>query len=247
MEFRKLLPWLAVLSQGREFTARDVSKRMPMLSTKTASNELARLYRMGFLRRRKVKRVCTTRSGARCYRGYEYRYAISIQGLRYLHWMGTRKDDSTAKSERIANEIVDALRKHSSPARQLAASQILDEVFSSSNKRFPMLKRLTEIRLTQMLDGLDEDERRDKRIQRLEKEVEDLQKKMTLMRERHAREIQEKEKMIQRRDKMIQVQEETIQVQKRTISELQTKLPQMEVELLKLRISNMGRSEKARR
>lgn len=228
MEFRVLLAWLAVLSQGREFTARDVSKGMPMLSTKTASNELARLYRMGFLRRRKVKRVCTTRSGARCYRGYEYRYAISIQGLRYLHWMGTRKDDSTAKSERIANEIVDALRKHSSPARQLAASQILDEVFSSSNKRFPMLKRLTEIRLTQMLDGLDEDERRDKKIQRLEKEVEDLQKKMTLMRERHAREIQEKEKMIQRRDKMIQVQEEMI-------SELQTKLPQMERELLKLK------------
>jgi hypothetical protein len=54
---------------------------------KMISNDLRRLYTMGLLRRRRVKRECRTRSGKTCFRGYEYKYVISHRGWRYLNYL----------------------------------------------------------------------------------------------------------------------------------------------------------------
>ena len=42
---------------------------------------------MGFLKRRKNRRLCVPASGPACYRGYEYTYTFSKQGLSYLRWL----------------------------------------------------------------------------------------------------------------------------------------------------------------
>jgi len=40
---------------------------------KMISNDLGRLYAMGFLKRRRIKWECRTKSGKTCYRPYEYK------------------------------------------------------------------------------------------------------------------------------------------------------------------------------
>jgi len=57
------------------------------VSTKLISNELRRLYVMGFLKRKRIKRECETKSGKTCFRGYEYVYTISRQGWKYLEFL----------------------------------------------------------------------------------------------------------------------------------------------------------------
>jgi len=57
------------------------------MTVKQASNLLRRLYRMGFLKRRKVKRLCAAASGKLCHRGFEYVYSFSKQGVSYLRWL----------------------------------------------------------------------------------------------------------------------------------------------------------------
>jgi hypothetical protein len=72
-------------------------------SIKRLSNDLARLYKMSFLKRRRVKRQVTTNSGKVCNRGYCYEYQISKQGFSYLSYLRSpvtpRKptDDDLAK------------------------------------------------------------------------------------------------------------------------------------------------------
>ena len=59
------------------------------LSIKRVSNDLGRLYRMSFLKRRRVSRVVA--SGYK--RGYKYRYHISKQGSSYLEYLATHRQD----------------------------------------------------------------------------------------------------------------------------------------------------------
>jgi len=104
MDFRSLLAFLAVTFGREEFDARSVSSLMrwvlreaflsdPKLvvrtSRKTISNDLRRLYFMGFLKRRRVKRKCKTKSGKTCFRGYEYKYFISSQEWKYLKYLAS--------------------------------------------------------------------------------------------------------------------------------------------------------------
>jgi len=94
MEFRQVLQILGLHFGKQGFKARDISpsvirrsitesekfKEDPMrskVSTKSISNELRRLYLMGFLKRKRIKRECETKSGKTCFRGYEYVYTIS--------------------------------------------------------------------------------------------------------------------------------------------------------------------------
>ena len=60
-------------------------------TVKAMSGYLDRLFKMGFLRRRSVARVVTTRSGKKCNRGFKYVYSFSRQGLRYLEHMTNPK------------------------------------------------------------------------------------------------------------------------------------------------------------
>lgn len=56
------------------------------ISTEQASKYLGRLYRMGFLKRTKRKRLCISKTTL-CYKGYCYEYNFSTQGVRYVQWM----------------------------------------------------------------------------------------------------------------------------------------------------------------
>jgi hypothetical protein len=104
MEFKEVLQILRSNFGKQGFKARDVHsvirrsiteserfKEVPTMlskvSTKTISNELRRLYLMGVLKRKRIKRECETKSGKTCFRGYEYVYSISRQGWKYLEFL----------------------------------------------------------------------------------------------------------------------------------------------------------------
>ncbi len=114
LTFKKLLILLAVLSNGgeNEFESREVSEWMSMLimfqiedetlqkrwlvrvRPKLISNDLRRLYMMGFLRRRKVPRTCTDKKGRKRKCGYKYRYMLNNQAIKYLSYLMTEGGDS---------------------------------------------------------------------------------------------------------------------------------------------------------
>ena len=56
-------------------------------SVKRVSNDLNRLYRMGFLNRKRQKRQVPIGGGKLCFRGYKYMYRISKQGRQYLDYL----------------------------------------------------------------------------------------------------------------------------------------------------------------
>ncbi len=56
-------------------------------SRKVVSNEMARLYRMGFLSRKAVPRKVRTKSGKIANRGIEYQYSFTKQGIKYLAYL----------------------------------------------------------------------------------------------------------------------------------------------------------------
>ena len=129
LDFRKLLCLIADIFGDREFTAKELSNIMlksvsdlakyPLLfprflpflqrfRTKLISNDLRRLYAMGFLKRRRVKRLCRTKSGKTCFRGYEYRYSISSQGWKYLRYL---MEGETVNVKKLEDLIVLAIIK----------------------------------------------------------------------------------------------------------------------------------------
>jgi predicted transcriptional regulator len=54
---------------------------------KDVSRDLGRLYRMGFLKRKKQKRICPSKHGRLCYKGFHFAYSFSSQGWKYLEYM----------------------------------------------------------------------------------------------------------------------------------------------------------------
>jgi hypothetical protein len=128
MEFRQVLQILGSNFGKQGFKARDIShsviispiteserfKEDPTMlskvSTKSISNELRRLYLMGFLKRKRIKRECETKSGKTCFRGYEYVYSISRQGWKYLDYLKNpeRQDNESFVSfvDRMALDFI---------------------------------------------------------------------------------------------------------------------------------------------
>jgi hypothetical protein len=98
LDFRTLLKALATIFGTNEFdsgtAAKAVAKYLyskkkdPQIlrraMPKLISNDLRRLYQMGFLRRRKVPRKCKNKKGKEYNCGYKYMYKITAQGWRYL-------------------------------------------------------------------------------------------------------------------------------------------------------------------
>jgi len=78
------------------------------------SNDLRRLYAMGFLKKRKVKRKCRTKNGKTCYRGYEYKYSLSSQGLKYLAYMA-RGGEEEGELEGLEDLIIKIILEKKAP------------------------------------------------------------------------------------------------------------------------------------
>jgi len=64
---------------------------------------------MGFLKRRRVKRLCAGASGKLCHRGFEYVYAFSRQGVSYLRWLREWKPLEDALYTQLMSDVVSNL------------------------------------------------------------------------------------------------------------------------------------------
>jgi len=113
LDFRSLLLGLKQmgsgldgLSGGLESHAVSSHFRMPV---KRASNDLRRLWRMGFLRRTSVKRSCLTRGGRLCIKGFEYRYYLSSQGMGYVKWLQGGKITEDIAYAELTSEVLSYL------------------------------------------------------------------------------------------------------------------------------------------
>lgn len=96
------------ITESERFT--EDSTMRSEVSKKSISNELRRLYVMGFLKRERIKRECETKSGKTCFRGYEYVYSISRQGWKYLDFLNNpeRQDNESfvSSADRMALYIM---------------------------------------------------------------------------------------------------------------------------------------------
>ncbi|MCY0867640.1 MAG: hypothetical protein OWQ48_00180 [Desulfurococcus sp.] len=61
---------------------------------------------MGFLKRRRVKRLVKTRSGRTCYRGFEYKYSISRQDWNYLKYLANPEKASREEDTGVAEGAI---------------------------------------------------------------------------------------------------------------------------------------------
>jgi len=190
LDFRKLLTLIYAHFGTGEFTSRELSDRLreviapdfikPVLMShpsfpriylrfgrKLISNDLRRLYAMGFLKKRKVKRKCKTKGGKTCYRGYEYKYSLSSQGLKYLAYMA-RGGEEEEELEGLEDLIVKIMIEKRAPeeARDLLwefyQTQIKERKgfrrFSTSTRAFwdKVLEHVTEILRDRTIKSLEE-------------------------------------------------------------------------------------------
>jgi len=107
MNFRTLLSNLSNLEE-EGFISRFIAFHLKK-PVKEISNDLRRMHRMGFLRRKRVKRLCFLKNGQSCYKGYEYIYVISKQGKNYLKWMREKRSIENLAYIKLQKEIADYL------------------------------------------------------------------------------------------------------------------------------------------
>lgn len=90
LDYRTVLTRLNVhrLSGKAEFDSVEVAPFLS-ISVAQASKYMSRLHRMGFLKRTRDKRLCLSKYGEPCNKGYFYRYEFSRQGEQYVKWMST--------------------------------------------------------------------------------------------------------------------------------------------------------------
>ena len=113
MDFRSLLLGLKQMGSGLDGLSGGLESHAVAshfcMPVKRASNDLRRLWRMGFLRRTYVKRSCPTKGGKLCHKGFEYRYYLSSQGMKYLEWLQGRKMTEDFAYEKLTLEVLSYL------------------------------------------------------------------------------------------------------------------------------------------
>ena len=115
MDFRSLLLGLKQMGSGLhgplgegEFDSHAVASHFHM-PVKRASNDLRRLWRMGFLKRTSRKRSCLIRGGKLCNKGFEYRYHLSSQGVDYVKWLQGGKMGEDFAHQALISEVLSHL------------------------------------------------------------------------------------------------------------------------------------------
>jgi len=114
LDFRPLLLGLKQMGSGLEFIpeggfdSRAVASHFHM-PVKRASNDLRRLWRMGFLTRSKCRRICLTPTGKICNRGFEYKYRLSSQGMKYVEWLEGGKMIEDLAYAKLTSEVLSYL------------------------------------------------------------------------------------------------------------------------------------------
>jgi len=89
---------------------------------------LSRLHSMGFLVRQKDKRLCISRNGKECYKGYYYEYSLSSQGRKYLQWMRETRPLRRAMYLTMMNRIGPFLSDGEKETLSYLASRVHNEM-----------------------------------------------------------------------------------------------------------------------
>jgi len=108
----------------REFDSGQVASALD-LRKKLVSNDLRRLYRMGFLKRRRVKRSCFGRRGF-CNRGFGYMYSFSRHGLSYVEWLRMDRGVEDFAAARLRSDAI--LRLPDDVKKKVLAVQMVEEL-----------------------------------------------------------------------------------------------------------------------
>jgi len=88
--FRDLLLIIDESFPHKTFTVESLALKLNR-PKKQLSNSLARLNRMGFLNKERMRRPCITSEGTVCFKGFQYKYKLSKQGESYIRWLRERK------------------------------------------------------------------------------------------------------------------------------------------------------------
>jgi hypothetical protein len=107
MNFRNLLVTLGRM-ENQEYTSGEVAIRLAQ-SARNVSNDLRRVHQMGFLKRRRIRRLCLSKTGKPCYKGREYKYSLSEQGRSYLAWMREQKPFEDVAQTSLDTEVLSYL------------------------------------------------------------------------------------------------------------------------------------------
>jgi hypothetical protein len=109
-------------------------------SVKDVSNDLRRLHQMGFLKRKRRRRFCVSKTGKPCYKGCEYVYSLSDQGKSYLMWMNNQKPMEDLAQIMLGEEILGYLPKELKD-RLLAVIAIRSSYrYSGPNRHFRLIE-----------------------------------------------------------------------------------------------------------
>jgi len=226
LDFRTLLSIISSTFGRQEFTARELSNVMtnvlinitkysprlsiflPRFKTKLISNDLRRLYAMGFLKRRRVKRKCKTKNGKICFRGYEYRYSISSQGWKYLEYLvrGKREDEMRDFDDLLVMLIIN--RSNISDEEK----DLLWESYKSSKGKGFRRFSTSEIRLWEKFIEYAWKHIRDERIAKLKKRIEELERERMRL-ENKIRDLKEENKKLT--EVLMEVQSKSQEIMKR--------------------------------
>jgi hypothetical protein len=190
MDYRAALRFLALNGPGAEYNARALSDMMiwsqktaerpdymaeRMFSVKRISGDLDRLYKMGFLTRRRIKRMVYPKCSPQVYRGFTYVYKISKQGwqyLDYLHDLGNPKEKEKPADGRelFLNPLADDVH---SRWPDVAADKIEEGLFLHHFEDRGRHKRFPSGKYRKLANALEDCSRR---LDRERREVERLKK-----------------------------------------------------------------------
>lgn len=105
MHYKSMLQILAAYGPSAQFSTKELSDKLSkflakrrdfdndhffytrQFSTKRVSGDLDRLYRMGFLNRKRARRVLFSEKPLGRLRGFMYVYRVSAQGWQYIDYM----------------------------------------------------------------------------------------------------------------------------------------------------------------
>jgi hypothetical protein len=107
MNFRNLLVTLDRM-ENEEYTSGEVAISLAQ-SVRNVSNDLRRVHQMGFLKRKRIRRVCLSKTGKPCFKGCEYKYSLSEQGRSYLAWMREKKSFEDVAQTSLDAEVLSYL------------------------------------------------------------------------------------------------------------------------------------------
>jgi len=182
----------------------------PIPSKKVVSNEMAKLYRMGFLSRKPKPRKVRTKSGKVANRGIEYVYSLTKQGMKYYNYLIERM--SLGKGEVLESwdrRILVELLGDGLDTRQL--SMAMNLILYSKQKTRPLYttkgwtRKAKEFNdamercykeITKLKNELS---KKDKEIEELNGRIKELMNEIDKLR----REIEHRNRIIEDRDKTI--------------------------------------------